>query len=153
MALMTFRHGLRVSELTDMRLEQVDVESMRFSTRRLKHGHDTTHPIEGDELRAIRAWLRERSTHKLAHSPLLFLSNRGPMTRQAVNYLFKVIGRKAGIEKKVNPHALRHACGYALANNNTATRTIQDYLGHRNIRHTETYTASNPERFKNIWRK
>jgi integrase len=153
MALMAYRHGLRVSELIDVRLDEVDIENARLQTRRLKNGSNTLQPIEGDELRAIRAWLRERSTHRLSLSPLLFLSNRGPMTRQAVNYLFEVIGQKAGIKVKVHPHMLRHSCGYTLANKNTATRTIQDYLGHKNIRHTETYTAANPERFKNLWRK
>lgn len=153
MILMAFRHGLRVSELIDMRLDQIDIENSRFEPRRLKGGSNSPQPIEGDELRAIRAWMRERSTHHLCHSPLVFLSNRGPMTRQAVNYLCAVIGRKAGIAIKVHPHMLRHSCGYALANNNTATRTIQDYLGHKSIRHTEIYTAANPERFKNLWRK
>lgn len=153
MMLMAYRHGLRVSELIDIRLEQVDIENSRLQMRRLKQGTNTTQPIEGDELRAIRAWLRERSTHKLSHSPLLFLGNRGPMTRQALNYLCRVIGHKAHIAVRVHPHMLRHSCGYTLANNNTATRTIQDYLGHKSIRHTVTYTAANPERFKNLWRK
>src|SRR5262245_25459215 len=153
MALMAYRHGLRVSELIDIRLDEVDIENAKIHMRRLKKGSNTPQPIEGDELRAIRAWLRERSVHRLTHSPLLFLSERGPMTRQAVNYVFEVVGKKAGITVKVFPHMLRHSCGYALANKNTATRTIQDYLGHKNIRHTERYTAANPERFKNLWRK
>ncbi|OTA14182.1 FotT [Xenorhabdus beddingii] len=46
---------------------------------------------------------------------------------------------------------LRHACGYALADNGVDTRLIQDYLGHRNIRHTVRYTASNAGRFETIW--
>ncbi|EBX0322485.1 hypothetical protein DQT79_26215 [Salmonella enterica subsp. enterica serovar Oranienburg] len=46
---------------------------------------------------------------------------------------------------------LRHACGYALADNGVDTRLIQDYLGHRNIRHTVRYTASNAARFDGIW--
>ncbi|MBO0719225.1 MAG: tyrosine-type recombinase/integrase [Blastocatellia bacterium] len=152
MALMAYRHGLRVSELTDMRLDQVDLSNSQFQPARLKNGTNVTQPIEGDELRAIRAWMRERSTHKLAGSPLLFLSNQGPMTRQAVNYLFEAIGKKAGIAVKVHPHMFRHSCGFALANRNVATRTIQDYLGHKNIKHTEVYTEANPARLKDVWR-
>ncbi|MFL9132564.1 tyrosine-type recombinase/integrase, partial [Escherichia coli] len=44
-------------------------------------------------------------------------------------------------------------CGFALADRGVDTRLIQDYLGHRNIRHTVIYTASNVERFRNIWSK
>lgn len=153
LALMAYRHGLRVSELIDIRLDDVSLESSMLHVHRLKKGKDGSHIIEGDELRAIRAWLKERSAHSFASSPQLFLSERGPMTRQAVNYLFEVIGQKAGLTIKVHPHMLRHSCGYALANKNTATRTIQDYLGHQSIRHTELYTASNPARFRNLWRK
>lgn len=48
---------------------------------------------------------------------------------------------------------LRHACGYELAERGTDTRLIQDYLGHRNIRHTVRYTASNAARFAGLWER
>jgi type 1 fimbriae regulatory protein FimB len=59
-------------------------------------------------------------------------------------------GVQAGIAVPVHPHMLRHACGYALAEEGVDTRLIQDYLGHRNIQHTVLYTASNPARFSSI---
>jgi len=152
-ALMGYRHGFRVSELIDVRLDEVLLDTARLSVRRLKQGLSGYHPIEGDELRAIRAWMKERTTHKLSGSPYLFLSERGPMTRQAVNYLFEVISQKAGLSVKVHPHMLRHSCGYKLANDERTTRDIQDYLGHRDIRQTAKYTALNAERFRNFWRK
>ena len=52
---------------------------------------------------------------------------------------------------EIHPHMLRHSCGFALANMGIDTRLIQDYLGHRNIRHTVWYTASNAGRFYGIW--
>ncbi len=48
---------------------------------------------------------------------------------------------------------LRHACGYELAERGADTRLIQDYLGHRNIRHTVRYTASNAARFAGLWER
>jgi site-specific recombinase XerD len=47
---------------------------------------------------------------------------------------------------------LRHACGYALANAGHGTRSLQDYLGHKNIQHTVRYTELAPTRFKDFWR-
>jgi len=52
----------------------------------------------------------------------------------------------------VHPHMLRHACGYALADQGADTRLIQDYLGHRSIQHIVRYTATNPARFEKLWR-
>jgi type 1 fimbriae regulatory protein FimB len=50
------------------------------------------------------------------------------------------------------PYMLRHACGFALADQGADTRLIQDYLGHRNIQHTVRYAAANPARFEKLWR-
>jgi site-specific recombinase XerD len=153
MAIMAYRHGFRVSELIDLRMDEVHLDMARLDIRRLKKGLSGHHPIEGDELRAIRAWLKERTVHKFSGSPNLFLSERGPFTRQAVNYLFEVIGQKAGLMIKVHPHMLRHSCGYKLANDERTTRDIQDYLGHRDIRQTAKYTALNAERFRDFFRR
>jgi site-specific recombinase XerD len=53
---------------------------------------------------------------------------------------------------KAHAHMLRHACGYALANKGHDTRTLQAYLGHRNIQHTVRYTELSLTRFKDFWR-
>ncbi len=104
--------------------------------RRKKGSLSTHQPIEGDELRALRAWLRERSLRADARSPCLLLSERGPFTRQAVNYIVLQAGERARLPFRVHPHMLRHSTGFYLANKGRDTRLIQDYLGHRNIEHT-----------------
>jgi len=153
LALLAYRHGFRVSELIDVRLEEVDLRTARMQVRRLKGSLSTEHPLEGDELRALRAWLRIRGESKFAHLPHLFVGERGSMTRQAVNYLFEQIGKRAGLAFKVRPHMLRHSCGYYLANKGFDTRLIQDYLGHQNIHHTVRYTRTASKRFEGLWRK
>ena len=85
MVLLAFRHGLRVSELIYMRMSDVDLDSSRLFVRRLKGSLSTSQPMEGDEIRALRAWLRRRMDAPCCNSPLVFLSERGPMTRQAFN--------------------------------------------------------------------
>lgn len=150
--LMAFRHGLRVSELVDIRLKDLDLETSRIFVRRLKGSLSTHQPIEGDELRSIGAWLRIREEYPNASSNYLFLSERGMMTRQAVNYLADQISSKSRLDFKVTPHSIRHSTGYYLANKGYDTRLIQDYLGHKNIAHTVRYTRTAASRFEGLWR-
>ncbi|HCK0840104.1 TPA: tyrosine-type recombinase/integrase, partial [Escherichia coli] len=99
-------------------------------------------------------WLliRKRYT-KGSQDDYLFLSSHGKkISRQWIYKLCARYSQRAGLRIKVHPHMLRHACGYALANQGLDTRLIQDYLGHRNIHHTVLYTASNPSRFNRVWR-
>jgi type 1 fimbriae regulatory protein FimB len=59
-------------------------------------------------------------------------------------------GERAALPLPAHPHMLRHACGFALADQGADTRLIQDYLGHRNIQHTAIYTDSNPAMFEKL---
>src|ERR1035437_9766780 len=68
---------------------------LAFTCAGRKGSLSTHQPIEGDELRALRAWLRLREMRADARSPYLFLSERGPMTRQAFNYLVAQTGKRA----------------------------------------------------------
>jgi type 1 fimbriae regulatory protein FimB len=151
MLLLTYRHGLRVSELVNMRIADVDLDTGRLFVRRCKGSLSTNQPLDGDEIRALRGWLRQRINAPCCNSLVLFLSERGPMTRQAVNYLVAVVGERAGLGH-VWPHMIRHATGFALANKGHDTRLIQDLLGHRNIRHTQLYTRTAAVRFEGLWR-
>jgi len=121
--------------------------------RRLKGGLSTTHPLHGDELRVIRAWLKDRAQIADLETDTFFVSGQNqPMNRATVNQLLAKYGVAAKLPFDVHPHMLRHGCGFALADQGADTRLIQDYLGHRNIQHTVLYTASNPARFEKLWR-
>ena len=86
-------------------------------------------------------------------SPFLFVSERGaPFTPAGFAKMVERAGIAAKLEFKAHPHMLRHACGYALANAGHDTRSLQAYLGHRNIQHTVRYTELAPTRFKDFWR-
>ena len=63
-----------------------------------------------------------------------------------------VNGKRADLPVDAHPHMLRHAYGFALADQGADTWLIQDYLGHRNSQHTVMYTATNPARFERLWR-
>ena len=146
--LLAYRHGLRVGELVALRWEQVDLPRGTLHVNRSKYGDAATHPISGRELRAMRQLKRA-----YPESPFLFVTERGgPMTEATVRKLVARAGQQARIELPVHPHMLRHATGYYLANNGVDTRTIQAYLGHRNIMHTVRYTQLAPDRFRTLWR-
>src|SRR6266481_712697 len=65
---------------------------------------------------------------------------RSPLSRKTAWLMIRDYGRLAGLSVEAHPHMLRHACGFALADQGADTRLIQDYLGHRNIQHTVRYT-------------
>jgi len=150
--LLMFRHGLRVSEACGLVLSQVDTESRVLHVARLKKGLSTTHPLRADELRAIKAWLADRAKMKPDTDSFFVSERRGPLSRKTVFVFIRKYGEVAGLPLAAHPHMLRHACGFALADQGADTRLIQDYLGHRNIQHTVRYTAANPARFERLWR-
>jgi site-specific recombinase XerD len=117
--------------------------------RRAKKGTPATHPIRGDELRALRRLQREQEPK----SPFVFTSERcAPFTTAGFARMLERAGAEAKLGFKARPHMLRHACGYALANKGHDTRALQAYLGHKNIQHTVRYTELAPGRFKDFWR-
>jgi type 1 fimbriae regulatory protein FimB len=147
-----FRHGLCVSEACRLKLDQVDIDSRVLHVTRLKGGLSTTHPLRGEELRAIAVWLKELARLSPAGKTFFISEQRTPLHRSTVNLLLQKYSDTAGLSVRAHPHMLRHACGYALADQGADTRLIQDYLGHRNIQHTVRYTASNPARVERFWR-
>src|SRR5215471_10825187 len=148
MVLLAFRHGLRASELVDLRWEQVDLKGGVLHVRRVKQGTPGTHPMTGRELRALRRLEREAPG-----SPFVFVSERGaPFSTRGFQAMVERAAQAAGFDMKIHPHMLRHACGYKLANEGVDTRTIQGYLGHKSIQHTVRYTELSPTRFKSLFR-
>jgi type 1 fimbriae regulatory protein FimE len=146
--LLAYRHGLRVSELVSLRWDQVDLRQGLLHVSRLKNGVPSVHPLRGPELRALRRLKRDEEP-----SAYVFTTERGgPMTADNVRKLVARAGEEASIGFPVHPHQLRHACGFKLANDDHDTRSIQHYLGHKNIQHTVRYTELAPNRFRTFWR-
>ena len=147
LVLMMYRHGLRVSEAINLKWDQVDFKAGTITVNRLKRGKTSTHPLQGDVIRALRRVKRELSSRHF-----IFVSERGgTLTRSTVNKLITRAGQIAKFDFPAHPHMLRHACGYYLANKSIDTRTIQDYLGHVSITHTVRYTELSPHKFNGLW--
>jgi type 1 fimbriae regulatory protein FimB len=90
--------------------------------------------------------------HQPVKSPWMFTSRTGlVLTRDGVTKALAAISAITKLEIKFHHHMMRHSCGYALAAKGADTRLIQEYLGHRSIEHTVTYTALDSARFENLW--
>jgi integrase len=144
--MVAYRHGLRASELCD--LQWHELEAARLHVRRDKRGTPSVHPIRGDELRALR-----RLRRKHPSDAYVFISERGGrMNRIGFHRLIQRLGESAKMPFSIHPHMLRHACGFKLANDGHDTRSLQHYLGHKNIQHTLRYTELSPDRFRDFWK-
>src|SRR5262245_8532768 len=149
MILVAYRHGLRASEVCDLQWQQIELSEGRLHVHRAKNGIPSVHPIRGDEMRALRKLRRDYP--KDAH---VFVSERGgPISPIGFHRLVQRLGEAAKMPFPIHPHMLRHACGFKLANDGHDTRSLQHYLGHRNIQHTVRYTELAPDRFKDFWRE
>jgi integrase len=106
MILLAYRQGLRASELCDLQWHQVELNTSRLHVRRSKRGTPSVHPMQGDEIRALRRLQREQEA-----SPYVFTSERGgPMSAKSFGTLFERLGRRAGMPFTIFPHMLHHAC-------------------------------------------
>ena len=130
--LIAYRHGLRASEVGLLRIEDVDFRALRIIVHRLKGSHSGTHPLQPDEAKALRAYLRERSDPP---SPILFPSNRGdPISQRTLDWLMKRYGEVVDLpEPKRHFHCLKHSIATHLLEASADLRFVQDCLGHSNI--------------------
>jgi integrase len=148
MILVAFRHGFRPSEVCTLRWDAIDLDHGKIHCNRRKNGAPSVHPLSGVELRALRRVKREPRA-----SAFVFVSERGaPFTVSGFRRTVGRLGVKARFTFQLHPHMLRHACGYKLANDGVDTRSLQHYLGHKNIQHTVRYTELAPDRFKGFWK-
>ncbi len=146
MITMAYRHGLRASELVELKWSQVDFNTRELRVVRKKGSIDSTQILhEKHELPALRKMSRE-STNEY-----LFPSERGgAMTTRAFHKICQRAGVAAGFAFDVHPHMLRHACGYELVNADQPMRVMQNYLGHANANNLRRYTQLNGKQFRKV---
>jgi type 1 fimbriae regulatory protein FimB/type 1 fimbriae regulatory protein FimE len=133
MILIAYRHGSRAAELVDLQWSQIDFDAATLAVRRVEKGRPSTHPLRGDELRALRRLQREQELQ----SAFVFTSERGaPFTTIGFARMMERAGKAAALEIEAHRHMLRHATGFALANRKCGYASTASYLGHKNIQHT-----------------
>jgi len=105
--LTAYRHGLRASEIGLLQIQDLDFERQRIMIHRLKGSHSGVHPLQPDEARILKSYLKTRGSQ----SPTLFVSNRNlPISRKTLDVQIKSYGRKAKLpEDKCHFHVLKHS--------------------------------------------
>jgi integrase/recombinase XerD len=150
-----YASGLRVSELCNLRLEELDPDE-RMVRVTGKGGKTRIVPVGGEAIEALRVYL-ESVRPKLVRPKTgshVFLSLRGQaLTPQRIWQLAKTYARMAGLAENVFPHLFRHSFATHLLANGADLRVIQEMLGHADIGTTEIYTHVDRERLRSIHRR
>ena len=134
---LAYHHGLRASEVSLLQRADVHEKQGRIYIPRVKGSLAKTYPLQPEDLRLVRAYLRTRADD----SPFLFISTRGILLeRRSYWDLMQKYGQRAGIPKaKQHFHALRHAIAVHLLDAGADVAFVQDRLGHANIQNTIIY--------------
>ncbi len=142
-----YRHGLRVSEIAALKWSNIDFDRGTIYMNRLKGSISGTHPLQGDELRALRRLRRE-----YPDTPYLFSGQDGsPMAATAISRMVKRLGTGCELVGfPIHAHMLRHTCGYLMIEKGYDSRLVQDWLGHANIQNTVRYTALSARKFDKV---
>jgi integrase/recombinase XerD len=144
--------GLRVSELTGLRLDQLDSESWLIRVRG-KGGKERFVPFGEEAREVLERYLAAGrcAPAKAAGNPYLFPGSRGKhLTRQRAWQIVKSHLAGSGVRKRVSPHTLRHSFATHLLDNGADLRAVQLLLGHADISTTQIYTHVSQERLKRV---
>ncbi len=152
-----YASGVRVSELTGLKVRDVDLEE-GFASVYGKGSKERLVPLGGAALRATEAYLRELR-HRLERGKgssdgALFLNARGaPLTRMGVWKILRKHVERAGITRKVSPHTLRHSFATHLLEGGADLAAVQEMLGHADISTTQIYTHVDRDYLRDVHRR
>ena len=139
--------GLRVSELISIKLEDVNLTLSYILCR--DNNKERVIPIENAAKSALEYYIKNARKDMCGESELLFTNLKGEkMTRQGFWKLIKFYARKAGIDKDITPHMIRHSFASHLVNNGADLKAVQEMLGHSDISTTQIYLKSRQSKIK-----
>jgi site-specific recombinase XerD len=148
MILMAYAHGMRASEICDLKWHQMDLSGRNpmIKILRVKGSVDSDHHLDGDEVRRLRKLDRSHQ-----NSQYVFITETGnPLSIQGFWTIVRRAGKVAGFQFPIHPHMLRHSCGHRLVTDGVHLRMIQEWMGHKDVQNTEHYTKLGEDRFRSI---
>ena len=132
--------GIRLSELANLRVDEVDFEHRILTVRQGKGKKDRQIPLVDDAVKALRNYMRYRNTQLILDDEILFLAKNGTsLNVSTVKYTVAKYVKRAGIRKKTGVHTLRHTFGAHKADKNMSLATLQELMGHKKKETTLKY--------------
>ena len=132
--------GIRLSELANIRVDDLDLEHRNLTIRQGKGKKDRQIPLVEDAIKALRNYLRYRNTELIVDDDILFLAKNGTsLNVSTVKYTVAKYVKKAGIRKKVSVHTLRHTFGAHKADKHMSLAALQELMGHKKKETTLKY--------------
>jgi integrase/recombinase XerC/integrase/recombinase XerD len=145
-----FATAMRIGELSDLDLGDVDLEGRSVHIKGKGHRERTLVLGSGGALDALREYMRLRRNRQ-GDAPALFLNRfGGRLSIFAIENLFERIRKAAGIRRRLTPHALRHTMATMLLNNGKDIRQVQNILGHSSAVTTQVYEGIAPRRQRRV---
>jgi len=138
-----YSSGLRVSELVNLKLDDVNLGDKTGWVRKGKGSKDRLFTISENLAEELQEYLKGRE-HEFV------FSKTKPLTTRNIQKIIKLTAARAGIQKKVTPHTLRHSFATHLLEQGTDIRYIQSLLGHQSISTTQIYAHVSSEELKKI---
>lgn len=129
--------GIRVSELVNIRLSDIEITERKGTLAVIGKGNINTLPLNKDVRKAIERYIPARPKAETDH---LLIGQRGVLQRNAINLILSHYGDRLNI--KVTPHMIRHTLGHTLVKQQVEITTIQQIFGHSNIQTTNIYTVT-----------
>lgn len=140
---MLYSSGLRVSELVNLKKDDLNFTEKTGWVRKGKGNKDRVFTISEALANEVKEYLSERDHHYV-------FSKEKPLTTRNIQKIISGLRNRAGINKKVTPHTLRHSYATHLLENGTDIRTIQALLGHSSLNTTQVYTHISSDQIKKV---
>jgi integrase/recombinase XerD len=134
-----YRSGLRVSEALALRVSDVNLDRHSIRVLDTKSGGPQTRGLDSSADDALCRWLDKRAALGFRSGPLFCTLAGGPVSDDYVRGLLHRLGRKAGMDKRVHPHGLRHTFAVELEASGTSVTAISKQLGHFSVAVTSRY--------------
>jgi integrase/recombinase XerC len=149
-----YSSGIRLSELAQLNLTDIDLTDKSLIVRSGKGGKSRMLPIGSKAVVAINTWLEHRIKSATSTETALFISTRGTrLGQRSIELRLKQWCKKKGIAEHIHPHMLRHSFATHLLESSQDLRAVQELLGHSNISTTQIYTHLDFQHLADVYDK